>query len=80
MKNSKILNEVQVQQSYYAETARQYTARQYNDMHVHEGDEHYLALAFPLSVIDHFKFRSILDVGAGTGRAMLFLKEKGLNS
>lgn len=64
-------HEVELQQRYYSETARLY-----NSMHVREGDEHYFALSLLLAATDHFGFRSILDVGAGTGRAMLFLKKK----
>lgn len=71
MKNTENLDEVDVQRRYYADTAKEY-----NDMHVQEGDEHYFAMALLLSMIDYFKFRSILDVGAGTGRTMLFLKEQ----
>jgi SAM-dependent methyltransferase len=63
--------ESEIQRHYYAETADKY-----NDMHLQGGDEHYFALALLAASIDHFKFQSILDVGAGTGRALLFLKNK----
>lgn len=63
-------SEIEIQQRYYAENSAQYNA-----MHDNENDQHYFALAFLLSAIDHFKIGSVLDVGAGTGRALSFLKE-----
>ncbi len=62
--------EVELQQRYYAETARQYDA-----MHVDERDEHYLALCVLLGVIDFLGVTSILDIGSGTGRAIEHLKK-----
>ena len=63
--------DAEIQQRYYAETSDKY-----EEMHVIEKDEHYFALAFLLGMIDYFEIGSVLDVGAGTGRSMLFLKEQ----
>jgi SAM-dependent methyltransferase len=46
---------------------------QYDEMHVNESDEHFLALHFLGGVIEHFDFQSALDIGSGTGRAVDFL-------
>jgi tRNA1(Val) A37 N6-methylase TrmN6 len=64
-----ITNEIQMQKLYYAETARQY-----NSMHVDERDEHFFALSFLVAAIDYLQVRSILDIGSGTGRAILYIK------
>lgn len=62
-------NEIEMQRQYYADTAAQYDA-----MHLQDGDEHDFALAFLASILDFLDIRSVLDVGAGTGRVMTFLK------
>lgn len=62
--------EEELQRAYYAATAEAY-----DDMHVCEGDEHYFALCFMLSTFDLLGIRSVLDVGAGTGRTVQFIKE-----
>ena len=61
--------EIDVQRRYYAKTAHEYDA-----MHVTSNDEHFLALSFMVGVLDYFQIRSILDVGAGTGRALRYIK------
>lgn len=63
--------ETDAQRRYYAETAHEYDA-----MHVNADDEHFLALSFMVGVLDHFQIRSILDVGAGTGRALRYIKSR----
>lgn len=51
------------------------TANNYDRMQVHEEDEHQNALKTILGyALDH-KCQSILDVGTGTGRALLYLQE-----
>jgi ubiquinone/menaquinone biosynthesis C-methylase UbiE len=45
-------------------------------MHVAQDDEHGFALAYMLAAVDHLGVRSILDVGSGTGRAVLNVKRK----
>jgi ubiquinone/menaquinone biosynthesis C-methylase UbiE len=59
----------EIQRAYYVATADRY-----DDMHVHEDDEHSFALRFMLSVIQYFGVHSILDVGCGTGRGLLKIK------
>jgi len=63
--------EVTLQRSYYAATAQQYEAR-----HVHERDEHYLALSWLAAMIELYEINSVLDVGSGTGRAVRYLKQR----
>ena len=60
---------VLLQRDYY-----RMTADQYDQMHVSSADEHAIALAFLVSMIDFFGIQSILDVGSGTGRALLAIK------
>lgn len=66
MKHTK---EIQIQRSYYADTAAAY-----NSMHVDEGDEHFLALALMVGALDYLRVRSILDIGSGTGRVLSYIK------
>ena len=63
--------EAALQRKYYEETADSY-----DDAHVTEGDEHNFALSFMLSVLDDFSVLSVLDVGSGTGRALLHVKRE----
>lgn len=64
-------DEVAIQQAYYKSTAKRYDAA-----HVHEKDEHFFALRFLETAIDHYGIASVLDVGAGTGRVACYLKTK----
>jgi len=64
-------NAVEIQRAYYADTAHRY-----DEMHVHENDEHYFALRFMISVAEHLGIRSILDIGCGTGRALLRIRRE----
>jgi hypothetical protein len=59
-------NAVELQRRYYAATADCY-----DEMHVRDDDEHGFALCFLLSVVEHFRIRSLLDIGSGTGRGLL---------
>lgn len=61
----------QIQRQYYADTANEY-----NQMHVNEKDEHFLALSVLISMLDYFEIKSILDIGSGTGRAIKYIQEK----
>jgi SAM-dependent methyltransferase len=63
-----------VQRQHYAKTAASY------DTELGQSPEHELALYLLLAVIDSLKAESVLDVGAGTGRALRFLmnQRKGL--
>ena len=60
---------VERQKAYYANTASHY-----DDMH--NEPEHLLALHLLTAFIELHNIRSILDVGAGTGRAMGWLKQR----
>lgn len=60
----------QVQRDYYARTASNY-----DQQHLRGIDEHQFALAWMGSIIDLFQIKSVLDIGSGTGRALLTLKE-----
>lgn len=61
-----------IQEQYYSKTANQY-----DDMHVlHTDKEHMLALELMSAYITFYNIKSVLDIGAGTGRTLLFLKNK----
>ena len=61
-----------IQEHYYSSTAAQY-----DSMHVlHTDKEHMLALELMSSYISFYQIRSVLDIGAGTGRTLLFLKNR----
>lgn len=64
-----ISSEIKLQRNYYARTAGIY-----EDLHVQEDDEHYFALAWMAALIGQYGYSSVLDVGAGTGRGLFFLK------
>lgn len=57
----------QIQRAYYEETAQSYDES-------HAEREHVVALHYLAAFIELHDIRSVLDVGAGTGRAMRFLK------
>jgi ubiquinone/menaquinone biosynthesis C-methylase UbiE len=67
-------NEVEIQRQYYAATSADY-----DSMHFNDKDEHYFALRFLEGVIDFYEIKSILDLGAGTGRVAQYLKIKKPN-
>jgi ubiquinone/menaquinone biosynthesis C-methylase UbiE len=64
-----MMNEIETQRSYYATAAAAY-----DNVHVSEHDEHGMALRALAALVEFHDVRSILDIGSGTGRAMLFLK------
>lgn len=64
-------NEIEIQRAYYAETAEKY-----DNIHKHDRDEHGLGLAYMMAMIEFFGICSVLDIGSGTGFALLNLKEK----
>ncbi|NET73950.1 MAG: class I SAM-dependent methyltransferase [Sphaerospermopsis sp. SIO1G2] len=63
--------ETDIQRQYYAQTADLY-----DQTHTQQEQEHILALHLLASYIEFYKIRSILDVGAGTGRTILWLKHR----
>jgi len=63
---------VALQRRYYAETAGQYDALRAGEDDAALG----MALDFMLSTLDRLGVRSILDVGSGTGRTLLQIKER----
>lgn len=63
--------EREIQKNYYA-----LTADQYDKQHLLDGDEHYLALNYLDGLIKFYGLKTILDIGAGTGRAALFLLDR----
>jgi ubiquinone/menaquinone biosynthesis C-methylase UbiE len=63
---------IEMQQKYYAKTATDY-----DRLHLKpEEPEHDFALRFLLGAIDLYDVKTILDVGAGTGRTINFLRVK----
>ena len=66
-----ISKEVQIQRHYYAQTANSY-----DEMHLAQDQEHILALHLLASYIEFYQIRSVLDVGAGTGRTVLWLQNR----
>ena len=70
--NKSTETEVEIQRNYYAKTADLY-----NQMHIYnKDDEHNFALSFMIAALDYLKIKSILDIGSGTGRAIMHLKDK----
>ena len=63
--------EIAQQRQYYAATAARY-----EEMHVAADDEHHFALGVLSGVLDYLQVKSVLDVGAGTGRAVRYLRER----
>jgi ubiquinone/menaquinone biosynthesis C-methylase UbiE len=59
----------ELQRKYYETTAQDYDAS-------HAEREHVVALHLLAAFIEMNQVRSVLDVGAGTGRAMRFLRER----
>lgn len=63
-------DEVSTQRAYYAATAERY-----DQMHGQECETS-LGLAFFLAAVDHLGIKSVLDVGSGTGLALLKVKNE----
>jgi SAM-dependent methyltransferase len=64
----------QLQAEYYSRTAGDYDA-----MHVGAEDEHVIALRYVRCFLEPLGARSLLDVGAGTGRVYRQLRDTGLH-
>lgn len=67
---SKVNNAIRIQREYYTATAGRY-----DDMHAHEGDDDYRSVRFVGALIHMIQPKSVLDVGAGTGRGISRLLE-----
>jgi len=63
--------EIEIQRKYYADTALQY-----DEMHGDEVEEQLMALHLLASYIEFYQIRSVLDVGGGTGRTVIWLKDR----
>jgi ubiquinone/menaquinone biosynthesis C-methylase UbiE len=59
-----------IKQDYYAGNVKDF-----DGMHIAPGDEHYISLTHISNLIRTLKVQSILDIGAGTGRGLLYMKE-----
>jgi len=64
-------SEVEIQRTYYAATAPIYEA-----MHNQAKDEHFFALRFLEAMLEFYDIKSVLDIGAGTGRVARYLKSR----
>lgn len=64
---------IQMQRSYYNRTANTY-----DEDHVVSGDQHFVALEYVRGLLPVVRAESVLDVGAGTGRAVRFLAQAGV--
>lgn len=61
----------EIQKFYYANSANDY-----DSWHLSHGDEHFLALNYLDALIKFNNVKTLLDIGAGTGRVALFLKNR----
>jgi ubiquinone/menaquinone biosynthesis C-methylase UbiE len=61
-------NALEVQRQYYTDTAEQY-----DEMHAHEAGDDYANMKFICSLMRMIDVRTVLDVGAGTGRVIRHL-------
>jgi SAM-dependent methyltransferase len=64
-------DEVEIQRLYY-----QMTAHSYDAAHLGREEEHEVALAFLAASLELLGVASVLDVGAGTGRTLCYLKRR----
>ena len=64
------MDEVDAQRAFFANRASSY------DASVEEEFEHIFALSWLVSMMDHFQWSSLLDVGSGTGRALAVVRAK----
>lgn len=63
--------EVEIQRQYYENTAHLY-----DEMHLAKDQEHILALHLLAGYIEFYQIRSVLDIGAGTGRTVQWLQTR----
>jgi len=68
------MSPAEIQKAYYTRTASSY-----DSLHNSEGNaEHDLALSFMCSLAGQLGLNSFLEVGAGTGRGISFLQDRGI--
>jgi len=67
---SRVADQIDIQRSYYARTAGEYDHR-----HI-DGREHKLALTFMIAAARDMEAASALDIGSGTGRAVLAFRRE----
>lgn len=67
-------NHILIKREYYTKTAELFDSWQ-----IAEGDEHDIALNYISMLCKGLQVRSILDVGAGTGRAVEYLLREGFD-
>src|SRR5579859_6689214 len=63
-------NEIALQRAYYERRASVFDSE-----NIQEGDEHFFALGIMVGLLDYLRVQTILDVGAGTGRAETYLRQ-----
>jgi ubiquinone/menaquinone biosynthesis C-methylase UbiE len=63
--------QVRYQRDYYSANASRFDTR-----NIKRGDEHYFALAVLEGLLDFLDCKSVLDIGAGTGRVIRRLKDR----
>ncbi len=61
-----------IQKNYYARTAAAY-----DELHVGHDDQHYTALRYIEALTHMLDSKSLLDIGAGTGRSLQYFLERG---
>jgi ubiquinone/menaquinone biosynthesis C-methylase UbiE len=66
--------QVRFQRNYYGAIAPEF-----DSINIHRRDEHYFVLAVLEGLLDFLECTSVLDIGAGTGRAVRHLKERKPN-
>lgn len=69
MQNQRNTKETNIQRAYYSKIANCYHSK-----YVRENDEHFVALSWLSKSLEDFSVTSVLDIGAGTGRAITYLK------
>jgi ubiquinone/menaquinone biosynthesis C-methylase UbiE len=65
------MSEIQKQRDYYKQIACNYDAA----CVFNSNDEHFIGAAALSGLIQHYKLESLLDVGCGTGRSLLYLRK-----
>lgn len=68
--STRSLDETTIQREYYAKTACNY-----DDMHTNDDDEHAFAMHVMFSAIAFLGIKTVLDLGSGTGRTLIYAKK-----